>query len=81
MEIPTLCINKKKYWSFVVDNEYVGKPLSLSKNEKSISGNFCAWFLAPTIAYCLMIDDFGVISAEGTFKGDSEEHRMIKLNE
>ena len=27
-----------------------------------------------------MIDDFGVISASRTFKGYSEEHRMIKLN-
>ena len=28
-----------------------------------------------------MIDDFGVISAEKDFKGCSEDHRMIKLNE
>ena len=28
-----------------------------------------------------MIDDFGVISAKRTFKGYSEEHRMIKVNE
>ena len=28
-----------------------------------------------------MIDDFGVISAKRTFKGYSEKHRMIKLND
>ena len=28
-----------------------------------------------------MIDDFGVISAERTFKGYSQKHRMIKLDE
>ena len=28
-----------------------------------------------------MIDDFGVILAKRTFKGYSEEHRMLKLNE
>ena len=31
--------------------------------------------------FCLIIDDFGIISAERTFKGYSEEHRMIKLDE
>ena len=31
--------------------------------------------------FCLVIDDFGVISAKRTSKGYSEEHRMIKLNE
>ena len=31
--------------------------------------------------YCLVIDDFGIISAKRTFKGYSEEHRMIKLDE
>ena len=29
----------------------------------------------------MVIDDFGIISAKRTFKGYSEEHRMIKLNE
>ena len=28
-----------------------------------------------------MIEDFGVISAERTFNGYSEEHRMIKRDE
>ena len=31
--------------------------------------------------YCLVIDDFGIISAKRTFKGYSEEHRMIKLDD
>ena len=31
--------------------------------------------------YCLVIDDYGIISAKRTFKGFSEEHRMIKLDE
>ena len=31
--------------------------------------------------FCLVIHDFGVILAKRTFKGYSEEHRMIQLNE
>ena len=31
--------------------------------------------------YCLVTDDFGVTLAERTFKGYSEEHRMMKLDE
>ena len=42
---------------------------------------FYAWFLAPKIKYCLVIDEFGIISAKRTFKGYSEEHRMINLEE
>ena len=42
---------------------------------------FYAWFLAPKIMYCLVIDDFGVILAKRTFKGSSEEHSMVKLDE
>ena len=71
----------KKYWSNLVDNEFVGKSLGLGKNDYGDSGIFYAWFLAPKIKYCLVIDDFGIISAKRTFKGYSEEHRMIKLNE
>ena len=71
----------KKYWSVLVDNEFVRKSLGLGKNDYGNSGFFYAWFLAPKIKYCLVIDDFGVISAKRTFKGYSEEHRMIKLDE
>ena len=71
----------KKYWSDLVDNGFVGKSRGLGRNDYGNSGLFCAWFLAPKIKYCLVIDDFGVISAKKTFKGYSEEHRMIKLKE
>ena len=71
----------KKYWSNLIDNGFVGKSLGLGKNDYGDSGIFYAWFLAPKKKYCLVIDDFGVISAKRTFKGYSEEHRMIKLDE
>ena len=71
----------KKYWSNLVDKGYVGKSLGLGKNDYGNSGIFYALFLAPKIKYCLVIDDFGVILAKRTFKGYSEEHRMIKLDE
>ena len=71
----------KKYWSTSVEKGCVGKPLGLGKNDYGDSGIFYAWFLAPKINYCLVIDDFGIISAKRTFKGYSEEHRLIKINE
>ena len=71
----------KKYWSTLVEKGYVGKYLGLGENDYGDSGIFYAWFLAPKIKYCLVIDGFGIISAKRTFKGYSEEHRMIKLDE
>ena len=71
----------KKHWSTLVEKGFVGKTLGLGKNDYGKSGIFYAWFLAPKIKYCLIIDDFGIISAKRTFKGYSEEHRMIKLEE
>ena len=71
----------KKHWSDLVDNGFVCVSLGLRKNDSGISGIFYAWFLAPKINYCLVIDDFGVILAKRTSNGYSEEHKMIKLNE
>ena len=71
----------KKYWSTLVEKGCVGKSLGLDKNNYGNSGIFYAWFLAPKIKYCLVNDDFGIISAKRTFKGYSEEHRLIKLDE
>ena len=65
----------------MVDTGFIGKSLGLGKNDYRNSGVFHAWFLAPKIKYCLVIDDFGVISAKRTFKRYSEEHRMVKLDE
>ena len=70
----------KKYWNKLDEKGYVGKSLGLGKNDYGNSGIFYAWFLAPKIKYCLVIDDFGIISAKRTFKGHSEEHRLIKLD-
>ena len=56
-------------------------PLDWLKSDYGNSGIFYAWFLAPKIKYCLVVDDFDVILAKRTFKGFSEEHRMIKLDE
>ena len=71
----------KKHWSSLVDNGFVGKFPGLCKNDYGNSGIFNAWFSAPMIKYSSVIDDFGVILAEKTFKGYSEEHRMIELKE
>ena len=71
----------KKHWSNIVDKGFVGKSLGLGKNDYGNSGIFYAWFLAPKIKNCLVIDDYVVISAKRFFKGYSEEHRMIKLEE
>ena len=54
----------KKYWSNLIDKGFVGKSLGLGKNDYGNSGIFYAWFLAPEIKYCIVIDDFGVISAK-----------------
>ena len=71
----------KKHWSTLVDKGFVGKSLGLGKIDYGNSGIFFSWFLAPKIKYCSVIDDYGVISAKLTFKGYSEEYRMIKLDE
>ena len=71
----------KKHWSTLVEKGFVGKSLGLGKNDYGNSGKFYAWFLAPKIKYCLVIDDYGIISAKRTFKGYSEDHRMMKLEE
>ena len=81
MEIPIVVIFTKKHWSTLVDKGFVGKSLGSGKNDYGNSGIFYAWFLAPKIKYCSVIDDFGNISAKRTFKGYSEEHRMLKLDE
>ena len=70
----------KKDWSSLVDNGLVGKS-GWGKNEYIESGKFRAWILAANIKYCIVIDHFFVISAKRTFKGYSEEHWMIKMDE
>ena len=64
----------KKHWSNLVKKGFVGKSLGLGKNDYGNSGIFFAWFLAPKIKYCLVFDDYGIISVKRTFKGYSEEH-------
>ena len=71
----------QKYWSDLVDTGSVGKFLGLGKSDYGIPGTTFVWFLAPKTKYCLATDEFGVISADRTFKGYSEEHKKIKLNE
>ena len=71
----------KKFWDDLVDNRFIGKSPGLSKIGYGNSGLFYAWFLAPKMQYCLVIDDFGVIASERTSKGYFEEHRMIKFDE
>ena len=71
----------KKNWSDLVDNGFNGKTFGSDKNDYGNSGIFYAWFPAPMIKYCLVIDNFSVIPAKLTFRGYSEEHRMTKLDD
>ena len=71
----------KKYWSDLIDNGFIGKSLGLGKNDYGNPGKFHAWFLGPKMNCLLEKDHFGVISGKRTFKGYSEEHKMIKLDE
>ena len=57
------------YRSSLNEKGFFGKSLGLRKNDYGNSGLFYAWFLAPKIKYCIVIDDFGVILATKTFKG------------
>ena len=79
MEIRIVCIFMK-YCSSLVDNGFVDESLGLGKNEYRSWGIFYAWFLAPKIKYCLVIDDFGVTLAKRTFKRSSKDHKMTKLD-
>ena len=81
MEILIVDIFIKKHWSTLVKKGFVGISLGLGKNNYGNSGILYAWFLAPKINVCSVIDDYGNISAKRTFKGYSEEHRMMKLDE
>ena len=74
-------IYTKKHWSTLVEKGVVGKSLAQGKNVYGHSGVFYAWFLAPKIKYCSVIDGFSFIAAKRTFKGYSQEHRMIKLDQ
>ena len=60
----------KKYWDDLVDNGFIGKTLGLGKDDYGNLGIFYAWFLAPKISYCLVIDNFGVISAKKLSKAN-----------
>ena len=71
----------KKYWNKLDEKGYVGKKFGEGKNDYGDSGIFYAWFLAPKIKYCLVINDYGINSGKRTSKGYSEEHRLIKLDE
>ena len=64
----------------MVDKGFVGKSLGFGKNDYGDSGMFYAWILALKIKYCLVFVDFDVFSAKRTFKGNFEEHRMIRLD-
>ena len=71
----------EKQWFDMVDNGFAGKSRGLNNNEYGNLGTLYAWFLAPKIKYCVMIDDSVVISAEKTLKSYNEEQRMIERNE
>ena len=71
----------KKHWSELVDNGFVGKFLGLGRIDFVISSKFLCLDFSSGDKNCHVIDDFDVILAERFFKGYSQEHEMIKLNE
>ena len=71
----------KQNWPSLFEIGFVGKSLVSGKYDYGNSVLFYAWFLAPKIKYCLVIDDFGFNSAKRTFNGYGEEHRLKKLNQ
>ena len=60
---------------------FVGESVGLGKNDYGDAGIFYAWFLAAKIKYCVVINDYGVILSKRSFKGYSEEHRMINFED
>ena len=71
----------KKHWSTSVEKSFVGNSHGFGKNDYGNASMFYDWYLAPKIMYCLVINDYRVISAKRSFEGkDSEEHEMIKLD-
>ena len=69
----------ENHWSTLVDSGSVGDGVGMGENDYVDSCIFYAWFLAPKIKYCLVINDQGVISAKQTFIGYSEEHSVKNL--
>ena len=57
------------------------KSLGVNKNNYGDAGMFCACFMAPKLKYCLVFNNYRVISSKRSFRGYIFEHRMIKLND
>ena len=64
------------------DKGLIGKNLGQSKNDYGDSaGIVCGLFLAPKVKYCIIIDQFGVISAKTTFKGYNQNINAITFKD
>ena len=60
---------ESKHWNKLDKASLVGKNLLQGKNDYKDRGVFYGLFLAPKIKYCLIINNYGVISEKKTFKG------------
>ena len=60
---------ESKHWNKLDKASLVGKNLLQGKNDYKDGGVFYGLFLAPKIKYCLIINNYGVISEKKTFKG------------
>ena len=47
------------------------------KNDHNKGGIWCSLFLASKIKYCILIDDYGIISEHKTFTGYSDVNRNL----
>ena len=68
----------EKHWFDMVDNGFVGKSCGLNNKKYGHLGTLYAWFIAPKMKYCVVIDDSIVFSAEKLLKSYNEEQRIKK---
>ena len=77
MEIPIVCIWRKKNWDVLDKAKLVGEELCRGKSDYKTGGIFYGLFLAPNIKFCLTIDKYGNIQEHKTFKGFNDNKRLI----
>ena len=74
-------IHKNDY-NILIDQGLIGKDLGQSKNGYGDSaGIVYGLFLAPKVKYCIIIDEFGILSAKTTFKGYNQKMNAITFKD
>ena len=68
---------EKKYWDVLDKGNLVGEELCQGKSDYKSGGIFYGRFLAPKIKYRLIIDEYGIIQENKTFKGFIDSNRLL----